>query len=250
MKTVPEVYRGNEAIVARVWDWMDQCERQYRCIITPFLTPLEQSIAQGIVGKALFVRFWGGYEQAERKRMVLAADEREGDFEIGTLKGSYRMRERRLSHRDVLGALLHLGLKRDQIGDILVIEQDIIVFVRREMADFICSALTKIAHEPIRFAPYEGEVHYEPSLTWRNASVASMRLDCLVAACIHGARGKAAELIKGKCVKVDHLPLEDCKHLCNNNCTVSIRGYGRFAIRQADRISRKGKHVIEIGTYR
>ncbi len=250
MKAIPECYRGNEAIVARVWDWMDQSERQYRCIITPFLTPLEQSIAQGVIGKSMFVRFWGGYEEAEMKRMALSVYESEEDFAIIALRGSYVMKARRLTHRDVLGAFLHLGLKRDQIGDILVMEQEIIAFVRREMADFITTSLTRIAHETIRFSPYDGEIHYEANIIWHTYSVASMRLDCLVAACIHGARGKASALIKGKCIKVDHLPLEDCKHLCNNNCTISIRGYGRFAIKQSDRISRKGKHVIEIGTYR
>ncbi len=250
MKAIPEFYRGNEQIAARILDWMAQSERQYRCIITPFLTPLEQSIARGIIGKQMECVFWGGYEQAEMKRLAIAPYEITEDMQVVTLRAAYVLHERRLTHRDVLGALLHLGIERDQFGDILVQEETITVWIREELADFIISSFTRIAHETISFVRYDGEVTYEADIAWKSCSVSSLRLDCLVAACAHVSRSKAGALIKGKYVKVDHLPLEDCKYLCNNNCTVSIRGYGRFAVKPSTRISRKGKIVIEIGTYR
>jgi len=228
---------------------MDQSERRYCCIVTPFLTPLEQIIAQKVIGKQMVIRFWGGYEQAERKRMLLAPYECEDNFEIVTLKGRCHRAQRQLTHRDVLGAMMHLGIERDQFGDLLVHDEEIYLFVRKELQDFVCTSLTKIARYPIRFAVYEGAVSHENDIAWRASTISRPRLDCIVAACVHASRDKADALIKGKCVKVDHLPLEDCKFLCNNNCTVSIRGYGRFLVRISDRTSRKGRMVIEIGTF-
>lgn len=249
MKAVLEHYRGNEQFVARILDLMDQSERQYRCLITPFLTPQEQQIALKVIGKRLYVSLWGGYDQAERRRLMMAPYEFESDGEIVCLKGHYPPGDKTLTHRDVLGALMHLGIARDQIGDILVQKADFFVFVRGELSAFVRQELTRIRTNTITLEEYQGAVNYETKVQWHTTSVSSMRLDCIVAACIHGSRSKAQPLIKGNCVKVDHIPLEDCKVLCNNNCTVSIRGYGRFLVRASMRTSRKGRLMIEIGTY-
>lgn len=250
MSNVFEHYRGNEQFVARVLDWMNQCERRYRCIITPFLTPQELAAAKSVFGKQLFVYEDGGYPDAERKRLMIAPFENvhEG-FSIVCLKSEYRKRNRVLTHRDILGALMNQGIKRDQIGDLLVQDENIYMFVRSELSELIMRECTTIGSCAVAFCEYEGEIHFEQRLSIHTVSVSSMRLDAVTAACIHTSRSKAQALIKGKCVKVNQIPLEDCRYLCNNNCTVSIRGHGRYNIRSDGRISRKGKIVIEIGTY-
>lgn len=249
MKAVLEHYRGNEQFVARILDLADQSERQYRCIITPFLTPQEQHIATSVIGKQLFTKLEGGYANAEMKRLAIAPFEIEDSFDIVCLRSNYRMQERSLCHRDVLGALYHLGIERNQFGDLLVDEQQISIFLRAELSEYVIAELHKIHRYTVRFAPYEGEISHEVKLAWSQRTVASPRLDCIVAACIHASRSKAEALIRAKLVKLNHLPLEDCKVLCNNNCTVSIRGYGRFIVKILDRVSKKGRIVIEIGTY-
>lgn len=250
MNNVFEHYRGNEQFVARVLDWMKQCERRYRCIVTPFLTPQEQHTAKAIIGKQLYVREEGGYPDAERKRLIIAPFETaDGNASIVCLRSVYRIRKRVLSHRDVLGALMNQGIRRDQIGDLLVQDETIYVFVRSELSELIIRECTMIAAYSISFSVYEGEIHFEQRLIAHTASISSMRLDAVVAACIHASRSRAQTLIKGKCVKVDQIPLEDCRYLCNNNCTVSIRGFGRYRITASGHTSRKGKIVIEIGSY-
>lgn len=250
MKAMLEHYRGHEQYVARILDLMDQSIHQYRCIITPFLTPQEQMIAQKVIGKQCFIRFWGGYEGAEMKRMALSPYEIEEEVSILCLKAYYRKQEKQLTHRDLLGALLHLGLERNQFGDLLVNGNELYVLTREEHCEFIISELRRIGRYSITFERYDGTLEHEPEFDWLAKTISANRLDCIVAACINGSRSKADALIKGKLVKVNHLPLEDSKHLCNNNCTVSIRGYGRFLIRTTDRMSRKGRMVIEIGTYK
>lgn len=249
MKTVLEHYRGNEQLVARILDFADQSEHQNRCIITPFLTPQEQLMAQKVIGKQQSLAFDGGYDAAEMKRMAICPYECDVDFGIVCLKSEYRIQDRKLSHRDVLGALLHLGIERDQFGDLLVDEHTIHLFVRSELSEFLRSELHKIHRSKIVLEPYVGEVLFAPTLEWHHHTVSSARLDCIVAACIRGSRSKAEALIRGKFVKLNHLPLEDCKNLCNNDCTVSIRGYGRFLVKFSERVSKKGRIVIEVGKY-
>lgn len=250
MNKIFEHYRGNEQFVARVLDWMKQCERRYRCIITPFLTPQEQHIAKTMIGKKLFLYEDGGWLNAERKRLLLAPFEViEPNLSITCLASVYQTSRRPLTHRDVLGALMGLGITREQIGDLIVQQDHIYAYVRNELSELVIRECTMIASSSVSFHEYDGEIHFEQQLIKHTASISSMRLDAVVAACIHTSRSKAQTLIQGKCVKVNQIPLEDCRYLCNNNCTVSIRGYGRFQIMMTGNTSRKGKIVIEIGTY-
>lgn len=249
MSTLNQHFRGNEAFAAKIVDLMDRSDRQHRCIITPFFTPSQQEIAKKIIGHTMFSGFYGGYEQAEMKRFALCPYEMDVDFEIVCLRSLYQAHHRQLRHPDILGALLHLGIERDQFGDLIVDDQSIMIIIRKELSEFVCQNLRKIASCSMNFAPYEGTIERNIEFLNHQATISSKRLDCIVAACIHSARTKAEKLIKGKCVKVDHLPLEDCKYLCNNICTVSIRGHGRFHVVITERTSRKGRLIVEIGKY-
>ena len=79
--------------------------------------------------------------------------------------------------------------------------------------------------------------------------VSNHRLDQIVASCINSSRSKAQALIKGGKVSLDHLPLEDCSLLCNNNAVISIRGYGRFVFRGLIKKTKAYHWVAEIGRY-
>lgn len=244
-----EHYRGNEEIVRRISDLMDRAQRQQRLLITPFLTPQELAVAKKVIGRQMEVYVDGGYEQAESCRLGICPYEVEADLEIVCLHASYNTMGKKLAHPDVLGALMHLGIERNQFGDILLKDEDIYIFVKADLANYIQQNLIRIARYALSFEVYEGEVAWTSEVHYVTKSVSALRLDCIVAACANVSRTKAEALIRGKLVKVNHMPLEDCKCLCHNNSTVSIRGYGRFVILTNGRTSKKGKQVIEIGKY-
>lgn len=244
-----EHYRGNEEFVKRMLDLCKQSLYQYTQLITPFLTPQEQMIARNVIGKQCYLIEDGGYPQAQSKRFLISPYECEDDVQIVCLKAQYHKMQKELSHRDVLGALMHIGIARDCFGDILVQEEDIYIFVKQELASFIQQELTQIARYSCIFKPFVGSVSHVQELVYKTKSVASMRLDCIVAVCANVSRTKAEALIREKCVKVDYMPIEECKCLCNNNSTISIRGFGRFVLRDEQRMSKKGKRIIEIGMY-
>lgn len=244
-----EHYRGNEELVKRIHDWMDISIRQQRLLITPFLTPQEQSITTKVIGNALFLYRDGGYEQAEMCRMGICPYEVKEELALVCLHATYKKQHRNITHRDVLGAMMHLGIQRNQFGDIVIQGTDIYIFVIEKLSYFVMQELHQIANVNVSFSLFEGTIKNEQTMTYTTRSISSLRLDCVVAACANISRTKAEACIKGKLVKVNHMPLEDCKCLCNNNSTVSIRGYGRFHLRITGRMSKKGRHVVEIGTY-
>lgn len=247
---IVEHYRGNEEFVKRCVDLCDQAERGHKTIITPFLTPAQLQIAQRVIGKQFEVHSDGGYEGAESVRLSISPYGCEVDMEISCLRSQYRLQDKVLTHRDVLGAMMQLGLKRDQFGDIVIKEQTLYLFVKADLAAYVIAELRKIAKYTVQFQVCQEVIEHQEELNWKVYSVSSLRLDTIVSSCAHTSRNQATRMIKGKLVKVNHLPLEECSALCNNNSTISIRGYGRFLIRISDRMSKKGNIMIEIGTYR
>lgn len=170
-------------------------------------------------------------------------------MEIVCLKAVFSSRFTSLSHRDVLGALLHLGIERELLGDLIVKEKEIFIFADKEIEAYIMSNLTRIKHSSVHFKPYEGTLSYTPEISYEHKIVSSMRLDVLVSTLAKVSRKKAQQMIWSGQVKVDHLTLEETSYLCNNNSAISIRGYGRFHIKEVVKRTKKDHLVIEAGKY-
>lgn len=244
-----EHYRGYEAFVCRIQDLISNSERQGRCMLTPFLTLKQQQIVVSLIGKRLYYRMYGGYRHAQSQRIAISPMEMDYDFEIVCLKATYKNKGTLIRHSDVLGALMNLGMERECFGDIIVDGCDIYLFTYENLCSFVCQSFTQIKTYHVCFEPEDNEIHYQLQLQMKKKSVASMRMDCIVAACMESSRTKAVQMIQSKKVKLDGMVLEDCKTVCHNMGVISIRGFGRYQIHQTNLTSKKGKQFIEIGKY-
>ena len=208
--------------------------------------------------------FWGGYSTAERACLFLLpdylvamlpedADERVGvllDYlaeEIAdavvalSIKGSGF---RKLTHRDYLGAVLGLGIERDAIGDIAVQgDHEAILFCPRTLAVFLMTELTKVGSDTVHCRACLIDDSFTDGKQYRPISdtVASARLDCVVAALCNLSREHAQEAIRGGIVEVDFEPEERTDTLLEPPVTLSVRGYGRFILRSFDGETKKGR---------
>lgn len=245
-----EHYRGNEEFVKRIYDQIDQMERQNRRIITPFFAPDQCEIVETICGNQIIYEKDGGYPEAERCRFAFLPYVEEPSSPLTlALRATYSSAFGKLGHRDVLGALMHLGIERETLGDLIVTDEEVIVFCDPEIENYLVCNLTKIKRTSLHFKPYEGTLSYQPEISYDTKIVSSMRLDAIVAVLTHSSRGKAQAMIQGGLVKVNHVILEQSSYLCNNNSAISIRGYGRFHLKEAVSKTKKNRLVIEIGMY-
>ena len=206
-------------------------------------------IAQSYLGKKYLYQINGGYEGSERARLALLPYEMDVDFEITILRAKIPAKYAKLSHPDVLGAFMNVGIEREKCGDIIVEENYIYIIVASDIASYVTQCLTKIRHTSVQFQEYEGTLNYQQNLVERTCIVSSLRLDVLVSAFAHLSRGKAQQLIKNGLVKVNHLVLEDCSHLCYNNSVISIRGHGRFLFQDVTNKTKKDNFVITVAKY-
>ncbi|MDY3034717.1 MAG: YlmH/Sll1252 family protein [Absicoccus sp.] len=236
--------RGHEEFIAKVKDNIQLSYVRYQPVVTSFLTPSQAQMLPSIVGKSMIVYMSGGYAQAQRKVACISPYALEDvDFSVVCLVSKYDARYKELKHPDVLGALLHLGIKRDQLGDILVDAHEIVLFCTSHMADFIIDSCTKIARCPIHFERDDDHIVNGISFEEIRVNCSSLRMDAIVAQLAHCSRTKASKLIASGLVKLNDVVLEENVQLCDNDY-VSIRRVGRFQFNGILAISKKNRLIL------
>lgn len=241
-------YKGNEDFIARIEDYVNQAYANYK-VFTPFLSVLEQQLITTYIGKQMYVRFFGGSENNEYCRCCISYEPVNDRFPIVCLRATYNTKFDVISHRDVLGALMHLKIKRNQFGDIIIQDNEIYVYVNEEIAHFIKQELTKIKRCVLQFEISDEVVDYKVMLAYETKMISSLRLDVIVSAITNKSREVAKKMVLASLVKVNHQVVEECSYLCNNECVISIQKYGRFVLQDTGRKTKSGRYVVEVGKY-
>ena len=221
---------------------------------TRFLDPVQCAEARQIARErgAAFAS-WGGYDGAERQiGCFFPWDETvsRDDFPLVTLHSRYSSKFCSLSHRDLLGAFMALGLTRDSIGDIIIVDSDIYLFVVEQVADFILQGMTSAGKAALHFKRVEGEVSVpEPQGTAFHDTLSSMRLDAVLAGAYRLSRTESSALIRGGLVKLNHIPCERVDAAVEEGALLSVRGKGRVRLQSIEGLTRKQRIGVTFFRY-
>ncbi len=204
----------------------------------------------------LEIQAFGGVEEAERMMLAFAPNQgtlSNEDFPIAVLKiapKSKKFGQTDLSHRDYLGSILGLGIERGKIGDIMVVEDGAICFAEDEMAAYIQSNLDKVSKTAVMISALDRAQVLSPKRTEnRRVTVASMRLDAILADALHLSRGKAQTLITGEKVNVNWSAVTNTSYILKTGDMVSARGFGRFRVGEVGGRTKKDRIGLELEIY-
>ena len=155
-----------------------------------------------------------------------------------------------LSHRDFLGALLNLGIKREMIGDILLSDNEAYVFCLHSVSDFILSNLDRIKHTTVKVS-FAAEPPKQAFLRIidREINVASLRLDAVIGEVAGLSRSQAQEAIRSKKVFVNGKLTENNSYQVKPEELITLRGFGRFRLTDNIRTTKKGRFHITLQIY-
>lgn len=205
-----------------------------------FLNPTERDLLKSVF-KDYFV--YESNEYSEYRRVLVSFDETNPDFHITILKTPYFDKD--ISHRDVLGALISLGIERNVFGDIVITDDEIFVQVDSKMKTYIMS-LSQIKRDAIAFV----ETNDLPSLEKERKEVVtlsldSLRIDAIVAKALKINREDVKALIDQEKVKINFVPAQKHTLLCKPCDIISIRGFGRIIFIETLGESKKQKTRIK-----
>ena len=226
---------------------------------TDFLNMNEQNILHTLPKDTLYSRYvsFGGYETAERQMTAFIPEAlylRYGEIDypfcaIRVLPVNAHFSEK-LTHRDYLGAVLNLGVERSRTGDILPDGDNALIFVHNDISELILNELTRIRYTSVRterVAP--GEIDYRPEYREISGTVASVRLDSLLALAFTGSRSKLSGLIEGARVYVNGRLITSNGYQPQEGDVVSVRGLGKFRYESCGGRSRKNRLTVTLNRY-
>lgn len=197
---------------------------------------------------------YGGYEPAERQMVAFLPDALYYDYQypISVLRISPANRKfaEELTHRDFLGGILHLGIERSCLGDLLVEDSVCHVFVTDTMADFICEQLTRIRHTVVKTEKIDGEsFSVTPRLETVKGTVASVRLDTVLSVAFPLSRSRMTGLVEGGKVFVNGKLITSNGYRLKEGDIISVRGMGKLVYQGVLSETKKGRQYIQVGKY-
>ena len=232
-------------LLAHLDDLKTKSETWHKPAASAFLSEEEQAAMRKYFPESAVIRYDGGYPGARKKKVIFLYDPEDDFSDIVCLQAQTDQRFRKIGHRDVLGALMHLQIERSSFGDFWITDDRIILYTSEHMKDFLIQNLIRINQLSVSFEETD-ERPVQVFQTRRFSVVAaSERLDALTAALCSCSRSEAKEKIRQGLVQVNHVTLEEPDELCNNNVTISIRGTGRFTYVGALRKTKSDRIVAE-----
>ncbi len=255
----------DKLLLAKIRDRARQCDDNSMITNSVFLDMRERSVvASSRIESGAKMLFYGGFEDAERTVTVFLPDYVEATdlqelfdyFEdcpdcdpISIIEIEKDKFSPRLSHRDYLGALMGLGIKREMTGDIIVSENGCKMAVLEKIAPFILENLDKAGRGTLkaRVIPSSQARKGEKSVgTPDSFTVSSMRLDSVVKNAFRVSRSDACAAIESGLVFVNDLECVKPDKKITDGDKIVFRKKGRIIVRDCSSVSKKGRVIVEI----
>lgn len=238
---------------AHLSDMISLCDKRYSMRFTGFLTEEEQEFAEEFFKRKNFedFLFYGGFDGAERKILCVYPCDMEvsgKDFPISIVKFSFREKDT-VTHPQVLGSVMSLGIKRETVGDIIIENGCAYVICAKDTKSLI-DGIEKIGKVGVKseildeFA-YEKEDKFEE----KRITVSSLRLDNVLSAATGLSRTKANELIKSDGAAVCHREVFSPDTLLCEGDVFSVRKKGKYILSEICGETKKGKIAVLIKKY-
>lgn len=249
----------DKVLLARVLERISQGDTRGIPAATCFLSPREQVLAERVLrGSGLTeFRFFGGASSAERCVCAYLPewcdeDWLEGeDSPLTAFRASFYEKDT-LTHRDFLGSLMGSGVKRETVGDIYVSQGSCDFLVLKEIAPYISQNLISAGRTKLNVSEIplsELNVPTQETQTIQD-TVATLRLDSIVASGFRMARGKASALIEAGRASLNHLPCLKPDKLVAEGDIISLQGHGKLRLETVRGNTKKGRVAITLERYR
>lgn len=251
--------REDKFLLSKIIDKIEETKQKNKMTITDFLDGYQKQIVEKLMKGYGYPNyfFWGGFERSERNLLIIYPKKVEGQESIikkdrmdsikvirielpRDLQGQY-------NHRNYLGALMKLGIERQKIGDILVDDSGADILMKPEIATYTKNELEKLTRfhkSKIEEISLEEIKKVENKVETFEIIVPSFRIDSIVSELAHTSRTKANQLILEQRVFVNYEEIQKTTKQIEIGSLITIRGMGRFYIKEKVRETKNDRIVI------
>lgn len=241
-------------------EWISRCEDLEQSVLkyksvrfSRFVSPHELAVFQENFRVSPFINVlaFGGAEDAERVMLGFFPEFIEPDEALFPITRLFISGISGMTHRDVLGSVLGLGIKREMTGDIYVNGDEAVLMCDESIADFLMYQLKTVGRKKVTVShlPEEKSLSLAHPFEVSRVVVSSLRLDALVSACTRISRGESQALIAADGVNVNFCTVNDGAKKIKEGDVLSIKHHGRYVFLSVTGETKKGRIAVEIKKY-
>lgn len=244
-KNLDHISTENKEIARRVIDLCEIVSRTKSTECTDFYNPFEVKELTSLINTYDTISFsLIGNEDSESKAILIYPeymDEVNPEDYVSLVK--IDKKDYDIAHKDVLGSLLSLGIKREKLGDIIINDEAVYFYIRNEILDYVLLNLEKIKSYGVELevidlaTPISRDLEYEEKLV----TCASARLDLVLANVYNLSRSDVKNAIEAGLVKVNYKVTYKISETLEVGDMVSMRRRGRFIVGDYLGLSKKDK---------
>ncbi|MBR3254717.1 MAG: hypothetical protein IKF97_00595 [Clostridia bacterium] len=252
----------DKMVLAQVLDKISLMQKTQKIESTDFLDMYQISLVEAFLKKIDFDSFilFGGFEDAERKVLIVFPEkynlemvEKNYSKLLKIVRVELGQEERgKFAHRNYLGGIVKLGLKREKVGDILVFDDGADIITINDFASILkteLGTLTRFQNSKIDDLELDKIRSLELKLEEVKIIVPSLRLDNFVSDLAKTSRSKAGEIIAQERVFVNGKSETKLSKQIKQADIITIRGKGRFVIKEFTGTTRSGRTVVLVEKY-
>ncbi|MGN1296968.1 MAG: YlmH/Sll1252 family protein [Clostridia bacterium] len=248
--------------LSQVLDKIEFSKAKEKLEYTDFLDMYQISLVENFLRKMSFKNYqlFGGYTESERKILIVYPEK----YNEKMIEKNYNKMLKivrielpeeeygKYSHRNYLGGIVKLGLKREKVGDILVSENGADIIVVNEFAEILkkeLPSLTRFENSKIAIEEISNIREKEVKIEEISIIVPSLRMDNIVSDLARTSRSKAAQIISQERVFINGQNETKLSKQLKLNDVITIRGKGRFVIKEFAGTTRSGRTVVKVEKY-
>lgn len=258
-KEILSEYKNQEdkMMLAKVLDKIDFANTRGKLENTDFLNMHQLALIESFLKKIKCTNYvlWGGYETAERRVVIIYPEKYDNKMiekNYSKIASIIRIKlpeqeKGKLTHQNFLGGVMKLGIERDKVGDILVNKDGADIIVLNDIVKFLMqelSSLTRFKESIITQEQIQDLKEVKSKTEEVKIIVPSLRLDNFVSDLARTSRNKAVEIIKAERVFVNGQNEQKTSKQIKQGDIITIRGKGRFKIKEFTGKTRNGRTVV------
>ena len=252
----------DKILISQILDKIEFVIQREKFEYTDFLDMYQVALVNNFMKKLEFNNFvfYGGFDNAERKILILYPEkynmnmiEKNYNKIIKIIRISLSEEERgKYTHRNYLGGIVKLGMKREKVGDILVSDEGADILVKEETAEILkqeLGTLTRFQNAKLEVIDLENLKVQEIKVEEISIIVPSLRLDNFISDLAKTSRSKAVQIIDSERVFINGQNETKASKSVKLGDVITIRGKGRFVVKSLNGTTRSGRYVVIIEKY-
>ncbi|MPM29040.1 hypothetical protein SDC9_75579 [bioreactor metagenome] len=239
--------------ISNIYNSIMICKKTHNTVFTKeFLIPyIYNKLINMEKELGIKVYCYGIYEECERKIVAFDLYEEPREYPIDLIKITNKSKFKNLTHRDYLGSLMSLGLKREVFGDLVVEDNNCYVPVLGDITNYILGSLETIGNCPCEIEILESNIENIPVVKFQEKVIicSSLRLDNVVSELSNLSRNDGNTLINNGSVMINHIICNKKDKLVKPLDIITVRGYGKFKMQEIAGETQKNRLKIVIRKY-